>query len=121
MKQYDINKAYQSLRRLSEVELPVKKAYAIYKLLKVFEEPFRFELEFERKLMQKYEASIEDGGMMRFPDIEKAEGFQKEIEEANGLEVEVDFQPIILKENDFESCSITAADIMNLEGVVVFE
>ena len=120
MKQEKINIVYQALQKLMVLQLPVAKAYGVYKLMKVFEEPFRFELAFEQELLKRYCGKITESGDIRFPDKESAAKFQSEIEEANNLEVDLQFEELDLSTVDFGECTITASDIMSLEGVVAF-
>ena len=120
MKQERINTVYQALYKLSSLRLPVAKAYGVYKLTKVFEEPFRFELSFEQELLNRYQGQLREDGEIYFPNAESAEKFQAEIQEANSMEVDLQFDVLDLSDVDLSECSITAADIMSLEGIVVF-
>lgn len=121
MKQIQVNKAYQVLQKLSALQLPAKKAFAIYRLAKQFEDPFQFELAFEKKLMEKYNCVMAGDGMFRFPDEEKASAFQKEIEEANNMEVDISFEKVLLTWDDVNSCSLSANEILSLEGIIDFD
>lgn len=120
MKQSKINNAYQALQRLSAMQLPVIKAYGVYKLMKCFEESFQFELKFERDLLAKYGGVLEADGNIRFANVEDANSFQSEIEEANNMDVELAFTKLDLSDLPADTMKITADDIMCLEDIVVF-
>ena len=50
MIQEKINRAYESLMKLNNFKLPVKKAYAVYKLVQAADNAYQFALSEERSI-----------------------------------------------------------------------
>lgn len=120
MKQSKINKAYQALRRVSEVPISVNKAYEIYTLMKELETPFNFEAEREKKLIEKYGCTVKPDGMIMFDKKEDASSFQLEISELNDMDVDIKFDPVIIEYGDMSGYAISPSDIFSLESFVEF-
>lgn len=124
MKQYQINKAYNVLKKLSHMEFDVKTAYNIFRLIKTLEPACAFQMQHEKKLLEKYGGSINRDGNIVFTSSQYGEDAvaQWENELTSLLEMENDLQydPIQISLNDFASQKITPQDILSLDGFVVF-
>lgn len=120
MKQSQINKAYMALTKIANAAIPVRESYALFKLMKQLEPIYKFELEHERKLLEKYDCQIaEDGGIvMSAPSL--AEDFRREFNELLNLEVEEDIVPIAIQMESLKDVRMTAVDMISLEGFVEF-
>ena len=121
MKQSEINKSYNALVRLSQMRLPIKTAFSVYQLVKKIEEPYKFALEEEKKLINKYNAEVKENGIISFSSAEDKNSFQNELQELNQLDHDIEIEPIIIKIEDLGEQTITPSDIFALEGFVEFE
>ena len=121
MKQSEINKSYNALVRLSQVRLPIKTAFSVYQLVKKIEEPYKFALEEEKKLINKYNAEVKENGIISFSSAEDKDSFQNELQELNQLNHDIEIEPIVIKIEDLGEQTITPSDILALEGFVEFE
>ena len=121
MKQSEINKSYNALVRLSQVRLPIKTAFSVYQLVKKIEEPYKFALEEEKKLISKYNAEVKENGIISFSSAEDKNSFQNELQELNQLNHDIEIEPIVIKIEDLGEQTITPSDIFALEGFVEFE
>ena len=121
MKQYQINKAYSALGRLANMQLPVRDSRNLYMLSRQLEDAYSFELKQEKKLVEKYHGIIDNGGGVTFPNSDEAKKFGEEIAELNNLEVEIDFDPVVISCDSIEDQRISPYDIACLDGFVMFE
>lgn len=121
MKQSEINKSYNALVRLSQVRLPIKTAFSVYQLVKKIEEPYKFALEEEKKLINKYNAEVKENGIISFSSAEDKDSFQNELQELNQLDHDIEIEPIVIKIEDLGEQTITPSDIFALEGFVEFK
>lgn len=121
MKQSEINKSYNALVRLSQVRLPIKTAFSVYQLVKKMEEPYKFALEEEKKLINKYNAEVKENGIISFSSAEDKDSFQNELQELNQLDHDIEIEPLVIKIEDLGEQTITPSDIFALEGFVEFE
>lgn len=121
MKQFEINKAYGALTHMANMELPVRVAYDVYMLMKALEPTYKFELERERLLVQKYNGEVSPDGMIKFAAPEDAESFRNEVNELNMMDVEPEYTPITIPYDAMEGHPVTPLEIASLEGFVSFE
>ena len=106
------------LQRMMELKLPIKKAHGIYSLAKVINEQREFFINEEKKLIEKFNAEILEGGNIRFKDAESQVGFMTE---HNALmQYEVDAAAIDLSFEDLGNSEFTPVELMQLEGVINF-
>ena len=121
MKQYQINKAYAALSRLANMQMPIRDAYNLYMLTEQIKPAYNFELEQERKLIEKYGGTLDqETGAFIFKDKETTEAFRGEIMELNNLDVDVEFSVVTIAMESLGAQKITPVDIMCLEGFVSF-
>lgn len=121
MTQFKVNKAYPALMRLSEFQLPVKKAKALYNITKKAEEHFQFALAEERKYIVEFNGTEKPDGTITFELQSDFAKYQEKMLELNDLEVEWEEIPIILTETEIGEQPISPSDIHFLEGFVSFE
>lgn len=121
MKQYQINKAYSALGRLANMPLPVRVARDLYMLSKQLDDSYNFELEQEKKLIAKYNGVFTNDGGVTFANSEDANAFGEELTELNNLEVDVEFDPVVIDCDAMGDQKISPFDIACLDGFVFFE
>jgi len=121
MKQYQINRAYGALGRLASMQLPVRDSRNVYMLSKQLEDAYNFELEQEKKLLEKYHGVLDKQGGVTFSNTDDAQGFNEELNELHNIEVEVDFEPVTIQCDAMGNQTITPMDIACLDGFVLFE
>lgn len=121
MKQYQINKAYSALGRLANMQMPVRDARNLYMLSKQLDDAYNFELEQERKLIEKYNGVLTGDGGVTFPNNDEAKKFGEELAELNNLDVEVDFDPVVIPCDVMDEQRVSPFDIACLDGFVTFE
>ena len=121
MKQEKINRAYPSLVKLKDVSLPVKKAYAVYKLYSAVEDAYNFALGEEKKYLNEFGGVIVEDGSINFKSAEDCSAFKARFDELINSEIELNIESVTLTESDVEGQKLTPGDIYNLEGFVIFE
>ena len=121
MKQLQINKAYGALNKLANMQMPVRDAYRLYLLTEQIKPSYNFELEQEKKLLEKYEGVLDQGsGTFQFKDRETMEAFGREMKELNDFDAEIEFDPVEISMDALGTQKLTPVDIMCLEGFVAF-
>lgn len=121
MKQEKISKAYSALIKLSNYQLPLKKAYEVYKLVKSVEDPYNFACSEEKKYISELHGNVQPDGSISFENVKDYELFVERHNELNEMEVDVDITPVHLSERDMGAQLITPAEIHSLEDFVSFE
>lgn len=121
MTQYKVNKAYPALNHLAEFRLPVKKARGIYSMMKMAEEYFQFAVQEENKYVTEFHGKPNPDGTITFESQEDFGKFQERLADLNNSEIEWEFEPVVLTEDDIGNQTITPSDIFYLEGFVAFE
>lgn len=119
--QFKLLNAYDAASKLVNIKLPFKKSYAVYTLIKEMEENRAFYAQEEKKLIEENRASIDESGRISFNDAGSQIKFMQARNELNGLEVELQYEPITLTEGDLGDAGISPADIMCLEDLIIFE
>lgn len=108
------------LQTLVSYKLPMQKAYAVYNLAKKIDEQKEYFANKEKELIEKYSGTINDKGQVSFANPEDFQGFAQEYNELNSVEVDISGVPMTLSFSDFGDQQFSAADLMNLEGVIEF-
>ncbi len=121
MKQYQINRAYNALGRMANMQLPVRDSRNLYMLSKQLDDAYSFEVEQEKKLIEKYNGVLAGDGRVTFPNDDEAKKFSEELAELNDLEVDVEFDPVIISCDAMREQRISPFDVACLDGFVVFE
>ena len=121
MKQEKINRAYNSLSKLVEYNLPLKKARGIYKLMKSVEDAYQFAANEERKYLSEYKGVIKDDNTITFETPTDCSAFQDRLAELIRMDVDIEIDTVVLTEQDIGEQKLMPMDIYNLEGFVIFE
>ena len=116
-----VGRLYPAVARLTDARLPAKKAFQIYKLAKKFRDLYEFAISEEKKIVDSLSGMIGDDGMIKFANQEDYVKFQDSITELHQVDIDIEFEPVILTEDDIVNLNITAADISTLEEFVIFE
>lgn len=120
MKQKDLERAWGSIAMLNRLKLPVKKAYAIYKLSKTITESCSWAAGEQAKRFEKYNGTINNEGVVTFLNESDCKACKKELDEISNMDVDIEITPVELSEDDLAGQTISPADIYNLEGFVTF-
>lgn len=107
------------VNKLTELKLPIKKAYEIYSLVKKLEEQRVFFAQEEQKMVSKFNAQIMENGNIRFNTAEDQKGFTQEHAELMQFEI-AEIAAVELKFSDLGDEPFSPKEIMMLEGVVNF-
>lgn len=118
MKVQQMLNSLPTLQRMMELKLPIKKAYSIYTLEKLINEQRNFFVNEEKKLIDKFNAEVLEGGKLKFKDTESQLGFVAEHNEL--MQYEIDAVAIDLSFEDLGDAEFTPAELMQLEGVINF-
>ncbi|MBO7312291.1 MAG: hypothetical protein J6U82_05750 [Alistipes sp.] len=121
MKQEKINRAFPSLTKLRDINLPVKNSRAIYKLYVAAEDAYNFALGEEKKYLSEFNGTIAGDGSINFKTTEECLAFKEKFDELVNSDVELDIEVVTLSDNDLGEQMLTPGDIYNLEGFVIFE
>lgn len=121
MKQIMINNAYPVISRLCTIKLPIKKARALYYMAADLKKHFDFAMNEERKLISQFDGKLNSNGTISFASADMFSGFEEAIEDLNNSIVDWDYECIVLTEDDIGDQRISASEIENLEGLVIFE
>lgn len=111
-----INASVDALRKVSDMELPIRIAYRIGKALsKISEEQLEFD-KHRQKLFEKYGEKVKDDEGNETDRIqvprENMEKFIGELEELLGEQVDIDAEPIML--DDLEDIRLTPLEMSAL-------
>ena len=106
-------------QKLMGLNLPVKKAYKIYTLAKLINDKRDFFINEEKKIIDKFEGTILEGGNIQFKDTETQIKFSQEHAELMNYEVD-DIEIIELSFNDLGEAVFSALEIAALDGIINF-
>ena len=120
MIQGKINKAHESLMRLNNFKLPVKKAYAVYKLVQAVDDAYQFALSEERKYLEEFHGTLKEDGSITFMTPGDCTAFQAKVDELCNMDVDIAIEVVKLDEKDLGEQTLSPADIFNLEDFVDF-
>lgn len=121
MKQYQINAAYNTMRRIAAFQLPVRVSYEIYRLIKRIEPVHEFAAQRERKLLEKYHGTVRPDGSVIFPTQDETVAFRNEIQELNDMEVSEEIAPITISYDAMGDNTLSPTEIACLDGFIAFE
>jgi hypothetical protein len=111
VKVLDLYNAKDSLERISRLDLPIRAAFKMVRLIEKLNKEFAVVEPLRQKLFEKYGEKIED--VIKIKDENKLL-FQAEWEELVLTELNLDFVPIRMEELG-EEVKIQPADLMNLQ------
>ncbi len=119
MKQGEIIRAYKSLKKLSDQNLPIATACKIHRLIVKIRPVFEFQVEEENKMLNQLNPEVKGNGNIEFESVEDAQLFKSRMNELSDLEVEdIEITPVsIVAPAD---AVLTPNDIEALEGFIEF-
>ncbi len=120
MIQGKINRAHESLMKLNNFKLPVKKAYAVYKLVQAVDDAYQFALSEERKYLEEFHGTLKEDGSITFLTPGDCAAFQAKVDELCNMDVDIVVEVVKLGEKDLGEQTLPPADIFNLEDFVDF-
>jgi len=112
----EIKSLEASLAKIFDKEVNIKVAYRLGSLLKKISEEMVLLEENRVKLVKKYGEADAETQQLSVPQ-EKAQDFYTEFNELLQVEVDIDFEPIPLQA--FGDISLSAADVMRLDGKII--
>lgn len=115
----NILNAATAIQKIMELKLPIKKAHAIYFLAKQINEQRDFFIKEEKKLIEKFNAEVDDQGLVTFKTPELKTGFLQEHNALKDFDI-LDIQPIELSFEDLDKAELAPTEIMQLEDVITF-
>ena len=127
----ELTRAMKAVQKLSEMDMPARDAYRVFKLNQSMDSIRAFCGEHERGILEKNGGTIEQDGSIRFThgdsEADQREGsanmeaFIREIEAFHDTEAEADIAPVTLRLDALDGQKITPADFAALDGIVAFE
>lgn len=127
IKQSEATKAYKALKKLNFQEVSCATAYNIFTMLSDLQPLWDFQIQEERKIIEKHpKLDLVTGTIKMENDSEKesaikeAEEIGKEFEALRDMEQEVNLIPFEIDTTQ-ESLKISADDIKALQGFVTFK
>ena len=120
VKQSKIVKAYRALAALAETDIPLRASYQIFLLKKILEPHYLFQAEKEKKMLDGLGGIVNKDGAIKFKQADAVNKFKNTIKELGDIDVEIDFEPVILDMNQMEDLKMKANDIECLDGFVKF-
>ena len=116
MKQILYIEAYNALDGMGK-KVTGKTAFKLFGVKKKLEEIIQFQLEEEKKLIEKYEGTVNESGLIRFANPEKSAEFFREKKELYSVDYGIDAIEV-----DIDSVpDVTLEEIEALDGIVVFK
>lgn len=80
MKQKDVVKAYHTIEKFEDKDVPLKVSYALFKTKSLIKDQVDFQLKKEREIFEKYKPSALDDGALKFESNEQAQEFAVEFD-----------------------------------------
>ena len=111
----EIRNMKDPLTSLLDKEVPIKTAWALNRLVKVFDKELGEIEEFRVSLIKKL-GTEDDEGNVQVPE-DKMQEFVTEFNELLGQEIDTDFEPI--KVDSFGDVNLSAREMMVLEKIFV--
>lgn len=87
MKQQQIVNAYKVIKKYENEKLPLDISYAFFKLKKLLQEQWDFEIQQEQSIFEKYHPTQDESGNLIFDTKEDETNFAKDIAELLNMDV----------------------------------
>lgn len=108
------------LNKITQMQMPLKKAYEIYQLTKSIKEHIDFLTNKEKEMVEKYNGEYqEETGEISFKDKKQAQDFYNE--HSKFLKEELDIKKITLSKEDLGTNKISPQDIFILSSCIIFQ
>lgn len=136
MKQIQIIRAYNTISEVKDLSLPITISYKLSMLVKQLQPYIDASVECERKLVEKYNGSVDETGKVTFLNAQdkdnpaqeeildaaqRASGFAREQQELQDQDIDAEIKPIRMKLTDAAETKWTVTQMLNLDGFVTFE
>ncbi len=118
MKQQNIVNAYKVIKKYENEKLPLDISYGFFKLKKLLQTQWDFEVEREKALFEKYNPVQDDNGNLVFKTPEDQQGFAEDIEELLSMDCDWDEDKIKIDFNN--RLDMPIVDIEALDDFVTF-
>ena len=118
MKQQDIVNAYKVIQKYENEKLPLDISYGFFKLKKLLQSQWDFEIEREKAIFEKYDPQQEDNGNFVFKSKEDQQSFAQEIAEL--LSMECDWDEDKVKIDFRDRLDMPVVDIEALDNFITF-
>ena len=119
MKQNQVIRAYNAMKKLANQELPIKISCKIHRLMVSIRPAWDFQLNEEDKILRRLNPTTLENGALQFNSPEDAKEFRDKLDEIGNMDTEdMDLHPIQLPIP--EGALISANDLEALEGFVEF-
>lgn len=114
--------AYESLNKLASLNLSVLASYRIFQWIGAAKKEVDYQLQLDKKLLEKYEIDRIENGLVYFKTPEDARKYSQDRNEslmltAEGFHVRT---PIRLDVRSIAGAKLSAEDMLNLRGFVEF-
>lgn len=113
--------AKRAVDEISRMQFPLRIAYNLFKLKKKLDMLFEFEVDQEKKTVEKYGGVINADGSIKFPDKATTEIFGNAMTKLLQTEIDEEVEPVVINTDDAGDISITPDLIWKLDGFVNFE
>ena len=118
MKQQNIVNAYKVIKKYENEKLPLDISYGFFKLKKLLQAQWDFEVEREKALFEKYNPAQDENGNLVFKTEEDKQGFAEEIAEL--LNMDCDWDEDKVQINFGDRLEMPIVDIEALDDFVTF-
>lgn len=107
------------IQKMTELKLPIKKAYKIYSLAKQINNKRDFFINEEKKLIEQFHAEVAPNGQISFSNQEDQSQFIKEYSDLANYEID-DIEVLELKFDDLGDAEFSPNELAMLDGIVNF-
>ena len=118
MKQEKYISAYKVIQKYENEKLPLDISYGLFKVKKILQDQWDFEVAKEQEIFDHYKPSVNDDGSFKFETTEDQIGFAKELSDLLSMKVDQDFDKVKIDFGDRVELSLT--DIEALDDFIEF-
>lgn len=118
MKQEKYISAYKVIQKYENEKLPLDISYGLFKVKKILQDQWDFEVTKEQEIFDRYKPSVNDDGSFSFETTEDQIGFAKELSDLLSMKVDQDFDKVKIDFGDRVELSLT--DIEALDDFIEF-
>ena len=118
MKQQQIVNAYKVIKKYENETLPLDVSYGLFKLKKLLQPQWDFEVEREEAIFKKYNPQNDEMGNIIFNNHEDQVHFEESIRELLNMDVEWNNEKVSIPFN--HSFNVSMSDIEALDDFVTF-
>lgn len=119
MKQFEAIKAYKALINLGREKMPADTAYKLFKLKKILQPEFDFQVEQERKCAEMRNAVVDEKGIYKTDNPEDMKALVDDLRELAQMDCNIEVEPVEIVVDG--SLKLSPDDMEALEAFVVFK